>query len=254
MKATEFKNRAVIVTGSSQGLGAAIAIAFAASGARVVVHYRSDQSGAELLVAKILEENGEAISLQANLDNEDEVQNLFGAAETALGPIAVLINNAGTFPNSPLLDMSAKQWRQMYADNVDSTFLCTRAAGQSMRKTGGGAIVNIASISALNPGPDHAHYNSAKAAVVMFTQSAAQELGAFGIRVNAVAPGLVHRPGLEEQWPDGVERYVNAAPLSCVVQPEDVANACVFLASPYAARITGVVLPVDSGVTSAPIY
>lgn len=254
MKAAEFNNQAIIVTGSSQGLGAAIAFAFAASGARVVVHYRSDQSGAESVVAKILEDNGEAISLQANLDNEDEVQSLFGAAESAFGPVAVLINNAGTFPNSPLLDMSPKQWRQMYADNVESTFLCTKAAGLSMRKTGGGAIVNIASISALNPGRDHSHYNSAKAAVIMFTQSAAQELGAFGIRVNAVAPGLVDRPGLDEQWPDGVKRYVDAAPLSCVVRPADVANACVFLASDKAARISGVVLPVDSGVMSASIY
>jgi glucose 1-dehydrogenase/3-oxoacyl-[acyl-carrier protein] reductase len=153
-----------------------------------------------------------------------------------------------------LLDISTQQWRQMYADNVESTFQCTKAAARSMQRSGGGAIVNITSISAINPGAEHAHYNSAKAAIVMFTRSAAQELGPHNIRVNAVAPGLVNRPGLEEQWPDGVRRYRQAAPLSCVVEPEDVANACIFLASGAAARITGVTLEVDSGVTSAQIY
>lgn len=251
---TDFSERTVIVTGGGQGIGAAIAAAFASRGARTVVHYRSNQDAAESVVAGISDSGGDAIALAAHLDREDEVDQLFSLADKAFGPVAVLINNAGTYPNSPLLDISTQQWRQMYADNVESTFQCTKAAARSMQRSGGGAIVNIASISAMNPGPDHAHYNSAKAAVVMFTRSAAQELGTYNIRVNAVAPGLVNRPGLEEQWPDGVRRYRQAAPLSCLVQPEDVANACVFLASDAAARITGAVLPVDSGVTSAQIY
>lgn len=251
---TDFSERTVIVTGGGQGIGAAIAAAFASRGARTVVHYRSNQDAAESVVAGISDSGGDAIALAAHLDREDEVDQLFSLADKAFGPVDVLVNNAGTFPNSPLLEITPEQWRQMYADNVESTFLCTRAAARIMKRSGGGAIVNIASISAMNPGPDHAHYNSAKAAVVMFTRSAAQELGTYNIRVNAVAPGLVNRPGLEEQWPDGVRRYRQAAPLSCLVQPEDVANACVFLASDAAASITGAVLPVDSGVTSAQIY
>ena len=251
---TDFSERTVIVTGGGQGIGAAIAAAFASRGARTVVHYRSNQEAADSVVARITENGGDAIALPARLDLDNEVDELFSLADKAFGPVDVLVNNAGTFPNSPLLEITPEQWRQMYADNVESTFLCTRAAARIMKRSGGGAIVNIASISAMNPGPDHAHYNSAKAAVVMFTRSAAQELGTYNIRVNAVAPGLVNRPGLEEQWPDGVRRYRQAAPLSCLVQPEDVANACVFLASDAAARITGAVLPVDSGVTSAQIY
>lgn len=251
---TDFSERTVIVTGGGQGIGAAIAAAFASRGARTVVHYRSNQEAADSVVARITENGGDAIALPARLDLDNEVDELFSLADKAFGPVDVLVNNAGTFPNSPLLEITPEQWRQMYADNVESTFLCTRAAARIMKRSGGGAIVNIASISAMNPGPDHAHYNSAKAAVVMFTRSAAQELGTYNIRVNAVAPGLVNRPGLEEQWPDGVRRYRQAAPLSCLVQPEDVANACVFLASDAAASITGAVLPVDSGVTSAQIY
>lgn len=254
MKQTDFKDRTVIVTGGSQGIGAAIAMAFAAEGARIVVHYRSNQGAADSVVDAIKEKGGEAIALAAHLDHELEVEDFFSQAEKAFGPVDVLINNAGAFPNSHLLDISQQQWRQMFADNVESTFLCTRIAAQSMQRSGGGVIINMTSISAINPGPNHAHYNSAKAAVAMFTRSAAQELGQHGIRVNAVAPGLVDRPDLEKEWPEGVERFRQASPLSCVVQPQDVANACVFLASDNAARITGVILPVDSGVTSAPIY
>lgn len=254
MKQTDFKDRTVIVTGGSQGIGAAIAMAFAAEGARIVVHYRSNQDAADAVVGAIKESGGEAIALAAHLEREQEVEDFFSRADKAFGPVDVLINNAGAFPNSFLLDISQQQWRQMFADNVESTFLCTRIAAQSMQRSGGGVIINMTSISAINPGPDHAHYNSAKAAVAMFTRSAAQELGQHGIRVNAVAPGLVDRPDLEKEWPEGVERFRQASPLSCVVQPQDVANACVFLASDNAARITGVILPVDSGVTSAPIY
>lgn len=251
---TDFARRTVIVTGGSQGIGAAIATAFASRGARTVVHYRSNRDAAESLVAGISDSGGDAIAMPARLDRDNEVDEFFSLTNKSFGPVDILVNNAGTFPNAPILEITPEQWRQMYADNVESAFLCTRAAARSMQDSGGGVIVNIASISAINPGPDHAHYNSAKAAVVMLTRSAAQELGPHNIRVNAVAPGLVDRPDLEEQWPDGVRRYRQAAPLSCVVQPDDVANACLFLASGAAARITGAVLPVDSGVTSAQIY
>lgn len=254
MDQTDISERTVIVTGGSQGIGAAISTAFADRGAQTVVHYRSNSEAADAVVTGIREKGDEAIALPGRLDRDDEVDALFSIAEKTFGPVDVLINNAGTFPNSLLLNISQEQWRQMYSDNVETTFLCSKAAAQSMKRSGGGVIINIASISALNPGPDHAHYNSAKAAVVMFTRSAAQELGQHGIRVNAVAPGLVDRPGLDLHWPDGVRRYRQASPLSCVVQPQDVANACVFLASDDAARITGVTVPVDSGVTSAPIY
>ena len=253
-KHTDFKERTVVVTGGSQGIGAAIAVAFAARGARTIVHFRSNQDAADSVVARIRAKGGEAIALPGHLDRDLEVEKFFLLAEKSLGSVAVLVNNAGKFPNSPLLDISQQQWRQMYSDNVESAFLCTKAAAQLMKRSGGGVIINIASISAMNPGPDHAHYNSAKAAVVMFTRSAALELGPHNIRVNAVAPGLVDRPNLEEQWPDGVKRFLKASPLSCLVQPQDVANACIFLASDNAARITGVILSVDSGVTSAPIY
>lgn len=246
--------KTAIVTGAGQGIGAAIAKAFAAEGANVVVHYRSNKDSADAMVGSIAERGGSAIALPAALNKSTDVDRLFSETLTAFGNVNVLINNAGSYPTSPLLDITLEDWQRMYSDNMESTFLCTRTAGKIMKNAGGGAIVNIASTSALNPCKDHSHYNSAKAAAVMFTKSAAQELGQYKIRVNGVAPGLVYRPGLEQHWPDGFARYCNAAPLSCVVQPEDVANACLFLSSEKAARITGVTLPVDAGVLTAMAY
>lgn len=251
---SDLDGKTAIVTGASQGIGAAIASAYAAAGARVVVHYRSSRESADAIVGEVSKNGGSAIALGASLDEVASVDTLFSDALGAFGSVDVLINNAGSFPNSPLLDIGLDDWQRMYADNVESTFLCTKAAGNIMKDAGGGSIINVASTSALNPGADHAHYNSSKAAVLMLTQSAAQELGQYNIRVNAVAPGLVYRPGLEEQWPDGYKRYCDAAALSCVVNPDDVANACLFLSSDKAARITGVTLPVDAGVLTAMIY
>ena len=251
---SNFDDKTVVVTGASQGIGAAIAKSYAAAGANVVVHYRKSKEPADEVVNTITENGGSAIAIAAALNEVDDVGRLFTEVTDAFGNVDVLINNAGSFPNSPLLDLGLDDWQRMYSDNVESTFLCTKTAGNIMKDAGGGSIINIASTSALNPGADHAHYNSSKAAVVMLTQSAAQELGQYNIRVNAIAPGLVYRPGLEEQWPDGFTRYCNAAPLSCVVQPEDLANACLFLSSDKAARITGITLPVDAGVLTAMAY
>ena len=254
MMQSDFTGKTVLVTGASQGIGATIAKAYANAGANTVVHYRKSKQLADIVVSNIIETGGNAIAISAELNEVTEVDNLFLKIEKIFGNIDVLINNAGSFPNSSILDLSLDDWRLMYADNVETTFLCTKSAGKIMKNSGDGTIINIASTSALNPGIDHAHYSSAKSAVVMFTQAAAQELGQYNIRVNAIAPGLVYRPDLEEKWPDGYSRYCNAAPLSCVVQPEDIANACIFLSSRAAARITGITLPVDAGVLTAMAY
>jgi NAD(P)-dependent dehydrogenase (short-subunit alcohol dehydrogenase family) len=119
---------------------------------------------------------------------------------------------------------------------------------------GGGAIVNIASIEAHNPAPLHAHYNAAKAALLMHTRAAAAELGRHGIRVNCVSPGLIDREGLADAWPDGVGRYLASVPLARLGQPADVADACLFLASPAARWITGAELVVDGGVLTSQVY
>lgn len=246
--------RVAMITGASQGIGACIARRFAEAGASVVVHFRSHEEDAAAVAASIRDTGGRATCVQADLKDAAAASGIVQQAIEDFGTLDILINNAGKFPNRSLLDMTQDEWRDMYGSVVDSTMLCTQAAARHMRSSGGGAIVNIASIGAVHPAPDHSHYNSAKAAVVMFTTSAALELAGYGIRVNAVSPGLITRPGIERQWPDGVQRWKSKCLLGRLGQPEDVADACLFLASPAARWITGQNLVVDGGVTASAIY
>jgi NAD(P)-dependent dehydrogenase (short-subunit alcohol dehydrogenase family) len=123
-----------------------------------------------------------------------------------------------------------------------------------MVASGGGAIVNVSSIQGFRPAPELAHYSAAKAGLELLTRSAAVELGGAGVRVNAVAPGLIWREGIESAWPDGVARFVARAPLGRLGRPEDVADACLFLASDAARFVTGATLLVDGGVLAAPAF
>jgi len=248
------EGRAAVVTGASQGIGAAVAERLAGAGAKVVVHYRGDEAGAAGVVERIASRGGEARSLSAELTDAGEADRLASQAVDAFGSLDVLVNNAGIFPPAPLLDLSHDDWTAMLRANVDTAFLCLQAAARRMRKQGRGAIVNIASINASSPGPEHSHYNSSKAALVMLTRSAAQELGPYGIRVNAVSPGVVSRPGIRDQWPEGVERWERKVPLGRLVEPGDVADACLFLASDAARFISGQDLGVDGGMSATSLF
>ena len=250
----DFTGKVVIVTGASQGIGAGIAMRFGQAGAQVIVHYRNGVEGANAVVKAISESGSQAVKVAAEMTDPIEVEALVVKARDLFGRLDVMVNNAGIFPNSTLLDMSREEWRTMMEANMDTAFLGTQGAARIMKATGGGAIINIASISAMNPASDHSHYNSAKAGVAMFTRSAAQELGPFSIRVNCVSPGLVGRPGLEQAWPDGVDRWKASSPLGEIGTPEDIGDACLFLGSPASRWITGANLVVDGGVMSSMIF
>jgi NAD(P)-dependent dehydrogenase (short-subunit alcohol dehydrogenase family) len=250
----DLEGKVALVTGASRGIGASIARRFAEAGARVAVHYRGNADAAADVAASIKVNGGIAAVLSAELSDRKQVERLMDRVLDAFGALDIAVNNAGTFPTRPLLEIGDDEWRDMYRSNVDTAFLCTQAAAERMQGRGGGAIVNIGSIAGLSPGPDHSHYNSAKAAVLMLTRSAAQELGRYNIRVNAVSPGLIARPGIEQEWPDGVARWRASAPLERLGEPDDVADACLFLASPAARWITGHNLVVDGGVLSSKIW
>jgi len=251
----DFTGRVVLVTGAGSGIGSGIARRFAEAGATVAVHYHRSEKGAQELVRKIEGDGGRAFVHAADLTRREEVEGLVSAAVRELGGVDVLINNAGIYPLSPLLEMPDGEWDAVVDANLRSTFLCTQVVARHMRDTARrGAIVDIASIEAHHPAPSHSHYDAAKAAVVMHARSAAQELGPHGIRVNVVSPGLIWREGLDLAWPEGVARYLAAAPLGRLGRFEDVANACLFLASPLADWITGAELVVDGGVMSRSIF
>jgi len=251
----DFRGKIAVVTGAGKGIGAAIARRLAEAGARVVVNYLSSQSAANAVREQIRASGGDAEIVQANVARLHDVDRLVEESIKAYGRIDVWINNAGSYPVSGLLDMSPQEWDSVIADNLTGVHLCTQAAARQMRRQEtGGAIVNIASIEAENPAPGHSHYCAAKAGVLMYTCTAAQELGRYNIRVNAVSPGLIWREGLEKAWPEGVEAYLQAVPLGRLGQPEDVADACLFLASPAARWITGANLVVDGGVLTCRAY
>ncbi len=251
----DFSGKTALVTGSGSGLGTGIAIRFAQAGAAVVVNYRSSADGAQAVVAQIKARGGKAIAIQADVTRRGDVERLIEQTAVAFGRLDVLVNNAGVYPLSPLLEMSEAEWDDVINANLRSVFLCTQTAAKQMIAQGeGGAIINIASIEGENPAPMHSHYNAAKGGVLMHTMAAANELGPQKIRVNAVSPGLIWCEGIEQAWPDGVARWQKAAPLTRLGMPDDVADACLFLASPAARWITGVNLRVDGGVMTKQIF
>ncbi len=254
-KLLDLSGKSALVTGAGRGIGAAIARRLAEAGAAVVVNYRASAAGAEELVQEIRDSGGKATAKQADVTHRAQVEHLVAATVSAHGGLDVLVNNAGIYPVSTLVEMSEEEWDAVVDANLKSVHLCTQAAAARMIERGeGGAVVNIASIEGHTPAPMHAHYDAAKAGVIMHTRAAAQELGPHGIRVNALSPGLIQAEGLQESWPEGVERWLAAAPLGRVGRPVEVADACLFLASSAAAWITGAVLPVDGGVLARPAF
>ncbi|OLZ50837.1 SDR family NAD(P)-dependent oxidoreductase [Amycolatopsis keratiniphila] len=240
-----------LVTGASGGIGRGIALRFAEAGSAVAVHYHRDEASALAVVERIQGAGGTAETFAADLTDDGECRRLVEAAAAWTGRLDTLVNNAGVQPIEPLPEMSVESWRAVLDANLTSAFSCTQAAAEVMK---GGSVIHIASIEATHPAPGHAHYSSAKAALVMHARAAALEYGSRGLRVNSVSPGLIDRPGLDDAWPEGVHRWRQASPLGRLGTPGDVANACLFLASPLASWITGHNLTVDGGVSAHPTW
>lgn len=251
----DLSGKAAIVTGASGGIGAGIARRFGEAGAGVVCHYNGNRQAAERVAETIRAAGGTAIACQADLASGDGAAALVAQAAAAFGRVDIVVNNAGQQPVEMLAEMAEASWNAMMAANVTAPFLLVRAFAEHARKNGTpGAVVNIASIEGHNPAPGHGHYATSKAALLMFTKAAALEFGAQGIRVNAICPGLIHRDGIEEGWPDGVGRWKAAAALGRLGRPEDIADAALFLASDAARWITGADLVVDGGVSARPTW
>ena len=242
--------RAIVVTGSGGSIGGGIARRLVAAGATVVAHTRSSP------IDHLRDAGGEPVaSVTADLTDPDAAERVVQAALAAAGRIDGLVNNAGIQPVVHFTEMTDDQWTEMIDTNLTAVHRLTAAAAQAMRAQGtGGSIIHVASIEGRQPTDFHGHYATAKAGLLMHARAAAGALGPHAIRVNSVSPGLIDRPGLADDWPEGVDRWHAAAPLGRMGTPEDVGDACVFLCSDLARWITGADLVVDGGVLTRPIW
>ena len=247
MTSDDNQGRVAIVTGAGHGIGKGIAEAFAASGASVVVADR-DIERAESVARELTGRDGAVVlPVEVDVRSHTLVEAMAERVVAELGGIDVLVNNAGVYPNSPVVEMDEHEWDAVFDTNVKGMFLVSRAVARRMIERGrGGRIVNISSGAAESGRVGAAHYCASKAAVNMFTRVLALELAPHNIMVNAVGPGLIEVPdwNLSQEYIDAI---VTANPLRRMGQPADVAQAVLYLASPQATYITGTILYVDGG-------
>jgi NAD(P)-dependent dehydrogenase (short-subunit alcohol dehydrogenase family) len=244
------ENKVALVTGAAQGIGRAIAEAYAEHGAHVAVADIA-ADGALAAASAISQSGPKAIAVTMDVSDPEQVQRAVEGTVSEFGRIDVLVNNAALLLADYVLDCPLENWQAVFKVNMEGTFLCSQSAARQMVKQGdGGCIINIASASARKADPKHAAYSSSKAAIVCFTRILALELGEHGIRANAILPGATETEmlqGVFEEVPGFREVLIGRTVLGKLGDPRDQANAAVFLASDMASHITGEHLIVSGG-------
>ncbi len=241
------KDQVAIVTGASRGIGKATALELASVGAKVVVNYANSSGAADEVVKTIIDAGGEAIALQADVSQAEQVDSLIKETLAKYGRIDVLVNNAGITRDTLLMRMKLEQWQQVINLNLTGVFLCTKAVTKTMLKQRSGRIINIASVAGQMGNPGQANYSAAKAGVIGMTKTVAKELASRGVTVNAVAPGFIATDMTQDL--KGEEAILKMIPLARYGKPEEIAGMIRFLAAdPAAAYITGQTFNVDGGM------
>ena len=240
--------KTALVTGASRGIGRAIALRLAAEGARVAINYAGNVKAAEEVKASVEAAGGTAILCQADIADSAAVEAMVADVVKEFGAIDILVNNAGITRDTLLMRMKDEDFAKVLDTNLKGVFYCTKAVSKLMMKKRSGRIVNMASVVGLVGNAGQTNYAAAKAGVIGFSKSAAKELASRGITVNVVAPGFIGTD-MTAGLPESVkEKMLTDIPLGRMGEPEDVANAVLFLASDQASYITGQVVNVDGGM------
>jgi len=247
----DLTGKVAIVTGAASGIGRATVQAIVNCGAAVTINFNRNESGAELLRKQITDSGGKVITVRADVTKAADVEALIKKTVDQFGAVDVLVNNAGSLiERLRILDMSEERWDQVIDLNLKSAYLCSKAVAPTMIEQKSGVIINLSSIAGRNGGAlGSMHYAAAKGGLISFTKGLAKELAPHGIRVNAVAPGVIDTPYHEQfSTPEMMKNYVNMIPLGRVGTSEDVAKVIAFLASDAAGYLVGETIEVNGGM------
>ena len=240
--------RVALVTGGSRGIGRAAAELLAARGHSVVVNYVADNAAADEVVGAIVDAGGTAIAVQADVGDEESVAGMIEEVQERLGPIAVLVNNAGITRDDLIMRMKPAAWDEVMQTNLRSVYLCSRAVMRGMLRARWGRIISVSSVAGVYGNAGQANYSAAKAGIIGFTKALAKEIGSRGITVNAVAPGFIATDMTAALGEEVTEAAVGSISLGRLGLPHEVAAAVGYLASDDASYITGQTIVVDGGL------
>ena len=248
MSNSDIEGKTALVTGASKGIGRAISLELARMGVKVAVNYNSSRSEAEEVVKTIVDKGGEALKVQADVSDLDQVNGMVDSVNDAWGGVNILVNNAGIINDGLLMRMSDEAWHRVMGVNLNGTFYCTRATLRHMVRERWGRVINIGSVVGIRGNVGQTNYSSSKAAIIGFTKSLAKEVATRNITVNAVTPGYISTEtvaGLSQRQKDTIMTWI---PQGKFGNTEDIAHMVGYLASEKASYVTGQIISVDGGM------